>query len=79
MLDNNIKEIFNNIVPIAEVSNYIPVKEKTLRNWRSKGIYPHIFVKLGGKVFVNMNEFSKIIGRQTDNAIQEAKQLGRYE
>jgi len=79
MLNNKEKEIFDSIVPIAEVPKYISFSVKTLRNWRAGGIYPHIFVKLGGKVFVNMREFAQIAVKQNEKAIQDAKRLGLYE
>ena len=60
--------MFENIIPIAEVPNKIPIAEKTLRNWRYKGMYRQIFVKIGGKVFVDLGELEKIITEQQDKA-----------
>ena len=56
--------MFENIIPITEVPNKIPIAEKTLRNWRYKGIYPQIFIKLGGKVFVDLDELERLVKRQ---------------
>lgn len=60
--------MFENIIPIADVSKKIPIAEKTLRNWRYQGIYPQIFLKLGGKVFVDLEELAKIITEQQKKA-----------
>jgi hypothetical protein len=56
--------MFENIVPIADVSKRIQIAEKTLRNWRYNRTYPQIFVKIGGKVFVDLNELANIITDQ---------------
>ena len=68
--------IFENMVHIAKAPDYIPIAEKTLRNWRSQGKYPQIFVKLGGKVFVDIQEFEKILVRQKEDAIEKARRYG---
>ena len=60
--------MFENIIPIAQVPTKIPIAEKTLRNWRYKGMYPQIFVKLGGKVFVDLDELAKIKNAQQKKA-----------
>jgi len=60
--------MFENIIPIAQVPTKIPIAEKTLRNWRYKGMYPQIFVKLGGKVFVDLDELAKIKTAQQKKA-----------
>ena len=44
------------------------IAEKTLRNWRYNGKYPQIFIKLGGKVFVDLGELAKIITEQQEQA-----------
>jgi hypothetical protein len=60
--------MFENIIPIAQVPTKISIAEKTLRNWRYKGMYPQIFVKLGGKVFVDLDELAKIKTTQQEKA-----------
>ena len=52
---------FEQLVTIKEASNHIPYAEKTLRNWRSQGNYPQLFVKFGGKVFVDLKEAERIL------------------
>lgn len=52
------------LIPIKDAPKCLPFAEKTLRNWRSQGLYPKLFVKLGGKVFINLAEFEKLVERQ---------------
>ena len=73
------EKIFENIIPIAKAPEKLSIAEKTLRNWRSQGLYPQIFVKLGGKVFIDLGEFAKIIQAQKEKAIARAKRLGLYD
>jgi hypothetical protein len=67
---------FENLIPISSAPEKVHIAEKTLRNWRCQGIYPQIFVKLGGKVFVDISEFEKIIQRQKDEAVEKSRRLG---
>lgn len=60
--------MFENIIPIADVPDVIPIAEKTLRNWRYNGRYPQIFIKIGGKVFVDLKELAEIITAQQKKA-----------
>ena len=66
-------EIFENIVPIADVPDKIPIAVKTLRNWRYLGIYPQIFLKLGGKVFVDLDALAEIFAEQRKKAKKKAQ------
>lgn len=72
----NTKEVLENLVPIAEAPSKISIAEKTLRNWRASGIYPQLFIKLGGKVFVDLGEFVRIVKTQKEQATNEARRLG---
>lgn len=72
----NIKDILENIIPIAEAPGKISIAEKTLRNWRSQGLYPQLFIKLGGKVFVDLSELAKIVTLQKEEAVEKMKRLG---
>ncbi|QTA78827.1 Uncharacterized protein dnl_10670 [Desulfonema limicola] len=72
----NIKDILENIIPISEAPGKISIAEKTLRNWRSQGIYPQLFIKLGGKVFVDLGELAKIVTLQKEEAVEKMKRLG---
>lgn len=79
LLNTPHQKTFSKLVHIAEAPEIIGVAEKTLRNWRAQGKYPQIFVKLGGRVFVNLEEIAMIIERQTEKAIEDAKRMGLYE
>ena len=69
-------QILENLIPISEAPSKISIAEKTLRNWRARGIYPRLFIKLGGKVFVDLGEFVRIVKEQKERATNEAKRLG---
>jgi hypothetical protein len=58
---------FNNLIPIADAPKYIPFKVKTLRNWRTGKKYPDIFVKISGKVFIDLAKFEQVMLRETGN------------
>ena len=60
--------MFENMIPLTQVPTKIPIAEKTLRNWRYNGKYPQIFIKLGGKVFVDLDELAKIKTAQQEKA-----------
>ena len=68
--------MFDNVVPLKDVPKRICIAEKTLRNWRCKGVHAHIFVKLGGKVFVNLDELNQIVADQVSEAKKQARRLG---
>ena len=75
-MEQGIAEKLNNVVPINEVSEHIALSEKTLRNWRCQGRYPQIFIKLGGKVFVDLKELAEIIETQKQRTKTQAQRLG---
>lgn len=70
--------MFDNIMPIADVPKKIPIAEKTLRNWRYQGKYPQLFLKLGGKVFVDLDELAKLIAEQQKKAKKMALRHDLY-
>ena len=72
----NTEKILKNLVPISEVPSMISIAEKTLRNWRAKGMYGGLFIKLGGKVFVDLSELARIVEMQKEKARTEAMRLG---
>ena len=72
-------DVLERLLPISEAADKIHIAEKTLRNWRTKGVYPQIFIKLGGKLFIDLEELSRIIIRQREKAIADAKRLDIYE
>ena len=61
-------DMFENIETIDEAASITGIAGKTFRNWRYKGLYPQIFVKLGGKVFVDLNELKNIMDEQQAKA-----------
>lgn len=65
-----------NLVRITEANEHIDFSVKTLRNWRCSGKYPQLFRKVGGKVFIDLEEFDKIIEQDKQNTINNAKRLG---
>jgi hypothetical protein len=52
---------FKRFVTIKEAAKLVPVAEKTFRNWRSQGLYPNLFSKIGGKVLVDLLELENIL------------------
>ena len=72
-------DVLERLLPISEAADKIHIAEKTLRNWRKKGFYPQIFIKLGGKLFIDLEDLSGIILRQREKAIADAKRLDIYE
>ena len=67
--------LFKNMVPINEIAAHVPYTPKTVRNWRAKGLYPWIFIKFGGRVFIDLNEIQKIIDEQKMKARKDAKRF----
>jgi predicted site-specific integrase-resolvase len=76
-MDTNID--LDNMVPLNEAPNHVPIAEKTLRNWRCQGRYPQIFIKIGGKVFLDVSEFKSILRRQKEKNIKNARRFGLYD
>ncbi len=54
----------------------LPISVKTLRNWRSERLYPALFVRIGGSVFLRKSELERIIENQLEKQVTEAKRLG---
>ena len=75
-MEENIRQILKNLVPISEAPTKIPIAEKTLRNWRSRGMYPRMFIKMGGKVFVDLSEIARLVEMQKEEATINARRLG---
>ena len=77
-LKEEVMSILENLVPISDAPAKLQFAEKTLRNWRSQGLYPQIFVKLGGKVFIDISEIEKIIQGQKSAALEKSRKLGLF-
>jgi hypothetical protein len=68
--------LFENLCPISKAPKKTQFAEKTLRNWRCQGRFPNLFVKIGGKVFVDLLEFENIIRDQKKKAAELVRKQG---
>jgi hypothetical protein len=68
------------LVHINNAPEHFPfeVSVKTLRNWRARGQYPELFVKFGGKVYVDTREIEGCIQAEKRKTVAELKRLGLY-
>jgi len=68
----------DNLVSVPDAARLISnkISAKTIRNWRAKGLFPCLFVKIGGKLFVDMAELDKVIAREKERAQVEADRYG---
>ncbi len=65
-----------NLVPIkneALKEAGIPFTANTLYNWHSKAKFSDIFVKIGGKVFINANIFFEKVANQSFKKTKKQK------
>ena len=53
----------------------IPVTVKTLRNWRARGLYPELFVKIGGTIYVDLDVADRIVEAAKAKSIKDAEAL----
>jgi hypothetical protein len=67
---------YKNLVTIREAARIIPFSEKTLRNWRAEKKFSRIFVKLFGKVFIDLAEVDVMIKTDKERTVSEVKRLG---
>ena len=73
---DDIKATLGNLVPLAEAATMLQIEVKTLRNWRSKGFCPEWFIKLGGKLFIDLSEVKNKIMAEKEKAKKESRRLG---
>lgn len=52
-----------------EITELIPYSRNTLYKWHSEGKYPAMFVVIGRKVLINLQEWGKI----TQKAVQKSQ------
>jgi len=45
--------------------NGIPFTAQTILNWKRQGKYPHIFAKIGGRVFIVLEKWEELVLSQT--------------
>ena len=67
---------FKNIVPLDVAAKILSRSKSTLYNWRSAGKYPAIFVKLGGSVYIDLEEVDKHFSSQKQANVEKARRLG---
>lgn len=51
------------LIPIKQIGLFHP---QTLYNWRSAGKHSELFVKIGGRVFVDMKKLMEIIDKKQE-------------
>ena len=61
------------LVSLDEASALTGIAVKTFRNWRSRGAYRNIFVKIGGCLRIDLLEFAKVIGQNVELTRANAK------
>ena len=66
-------DTFENMVTLKDASKMIKLSERTLRNWRSQGKYPEIFVKFGGRVYVDMTMVKAMIEKDRTANLKRLK------
>jgi len=54
----------------------IDVSKNTLRQWASKLVYPELFVKFGGKVYVDLAAIPTILKQEQKKLIEEKQKIG---
>lgn len=70
------KDILDDLIPMnneALEKAKIPFRASTLYMWRGMGKYPELFVKIGGKLFVNRREFVRMVERRMFENAEEKK------
>jgi hypothetical protein len=53
----------------------IDVSKNTLRQWASKLVYPELFVKFGGKVYVDLAAIPTILKQEQKKLIEEKQKI----
>lgn len=69
------------IIPVADKSllreHGIFFSPNTLHKWHSQKVYPEIFIKLNGRLFINLDEWKKILDRKIAEQKREAEKINR--
>ena len=53
----------------------IKITLSTLRDWRRKGKYPRIFIKIGGRIFVDIDQFNEYISNSQQENEEKIKKI----
>lgn len=67
-----------NLVTLERASELTGIAVKTFRNWRSRGAYSEIFVKLGGSLRVDLEKLVSIIDEDAERTANNEKRLQTY-
>ena len=71
------------LVKLTEAPKHFPldVTVKTLRNWRARGLYLELFLKIGGTIYVDLDEADKIVEKERakNTAKKAALDTSRYQ
>ncbi|HNY13126.1 MAG TPA: hypothetical protein PKK26_16175 [Candidatus Wallbacteria bacterium] len=68
-------------IPVSNESllreNKVFLSPKTLRKYHHLGINPRIFLKIGGRLFIDLDEWTKIIAEAKSNRDKKVELLNR--
>jgi hypothetical protein len=57
------------------VEKYTGLSQSTLRNWRSRGEHPELFIKIGGKVFIYGREWDRLKMKAVRDSRKKTKRM----
>ncbi|MFO7596320.1 MAG: hypothetical protein R6W92_08230 [Desulfocurvibacter africanus] len=64
--------VMDGLLILSEFAEQTGIKLSTLRNWRDCRKYPQFFVRIGGLLFVNIQEFDCIVKYEKEAARRSA-------
>lgn len=60
------------IMSIKEFAKEVGKSESTIRTWRRRGNLPsHIFLKIGGEIFIKTKKFQELIEKDLSEGLDE--------
>jgi len=72
--DTQYVKISGAVIAIRQKYN-IEISQSTLRQWASKLVYPELFVKFGGKVYVDLAAVPTILKQEQKKLIEEKQKI----
>ena len=65
-----------NLIPVGEVDRkkLLPFSLGTLYNWHYTKKYPALLVKVGNRVFLDLDEWGNMARKARDKQVKDAKQ-----
>lgn len=69
-------DILDDLIPLNNAAlerAKIPFRASTLYMWKGMGRYPELFLKIGGKLFLNRREFVRMVERKMLENTEERK------